>query len=110
MKQELQRVITVEKLLQYNLSVQVYSVDTQVPVMDFCNGFSVRNIAPTATGATVFVMGDPLLPGQVKNVGGNRNEIYVGRLDVKFLGAGEKQCLITQKYYMNVPREGESSL
>lgn len=107
MKKEYPRVVTLEKLLQYNLSVAVYNTDCQIPIVELCNGFSVRNIAPTLTGATVIVMGDPLLPGQVKNVGGNRNEIYVGRLDIKFNGAGEQVCLVTQKYYMNIKREGE---
>ena len=108
-KSNLQRVVPVEKLLQYNLSVQIYDASLQVPVMENCNGFSVRNIAPLVGGATVIVMGDPLLPGQVKNIGGNRGEIYVGRLDIKFTpGGGIQQCLVTQKYYMNVPRKNES--
>jgi hypothetical protein len=106
MKTEPVHVITEEKLLQYNLSVQIYNADTQLPVMEFCNGFSVRNIAP-AGGATVVIMGDPLIPGQVKNVGGNRGEIYVGRLDLKFTGGGVQSCLVTQKIYTNIPRENE---
>jgi hypothetical protein len=100
----LQRVVPVEKLLQYNLSVQIYQVSLEVPVMENCNGFTIRNIG----AATVTVMGDPLAAGEVKNIGGNRGEIYVGRLDIKFSGAGAQAALVTQKYYMNVPRNNES--
>jgi hypothetical protein len=99
------RVVNLEKLLQYNLSVQVYGIDTDIPVMSFCNGFSVRNIGT----CPLVIMGDPLAPGEVKNIGGNRGEIYVGRIDLRFnnTGALSQQCLVTQKYYMNIPRNNE---
>lgn len=100
----LQRVVPVEKLLQYNLSVQIYGINCEIPVMENCNGFTVRNIGT----ATVVIMGDPLAAGEVKQVGGNRGEIYVGRLDLKFTGAGTQMALVTQKYYMNIPRQNES--
>jgi hypothetical protein len=100
----LQRVVPVEKLLQYNLSIQVYSVTCEIPVMDNCNGFTVRNIGT----ATAILMGDALSTNEVKAVGGNRGEIYVGRIDLKFTGAGTRQVLVTQKYYMNIPRQNES--
>jgi hypothetical protein len=101
----LPRVVAIEKLLQYNLSVQIYNADVQAPVMENCNGFTIRNLGT----ALVTVMGDPLSTGQVKNVGGNRGEIYVGRLDIKFTntGAQTQSVLVTQKYYMNVPRNNE---
>lgn len=102
--QELLKVITVEKLLQYNLSTQVYSVTQEVPVMENCNGFTVRNIGTS----NVVIMGDTLAPQQTKAIGGNRGEIYVGRIDLKFTGAGTNLCLITQKYYMNIPRVNEN--
>ena len=103
----LQRVVPVEKLLQYNLSVQVYDTALQVPVMENCNGFTVRNVGT----ANVIVMGDTLAPNESKAIGGNRGEIYVGRIDLKFgnLGGGRTTlALITQKYYMNVLRNNES--
>jgi hypothetical protein len=95
----LQRVVSIEKLLQYNLSVQVYSVTCEVPVMENCNGFTVRNIG----ASNAIVMGDTLAPNEVKSIGGNRGEIYVGRIDLKFSGAGTNAALVTQKYYMNIP-------
>jgi hypothetical protein len=102
----LPRFVPIEKLIQYNLSIQIYGVNCEIPVMENCNGFTVRNLGT----ATVVIMGDPLAAGEVKNIGGNRGEIYVGRLDLKFINTGvqTQQCLVTQKYYMNVPRNNES--
>jgi hypothetical protein len=100
------KVIPIEKLLQYNLSTQVYSGAEEIPTMDFCNGFTVRNIGT----ANVVVMGDTLAPNESKAIGGNRGEIFVGRIDLHFTGAGTTLALVTQKYYMNVPRENQSSI
>ncbi len=92
-----------EKLLQYNLSIQIYDKNVQIPTMEMCNGFTFRNLGT----ATATVMGDPLAPGEVKMIGGNRGEIYVGRMDLKFSATGTRQLLVTQKFYMNVPRDNE---
>jgi len=94
-----------EKLLQYNLSVQEYNVATQIATQEFCNGFVVRNIGTS----TVIFMGDPLAPNESKSVGGNRGEIYVGRMDLFFENTGAQidACLVTQKCYMNIPRLNE---
>jgi hypothetical protein len=104
MGDKLQRFVPVEKLLQYNLSTQVYSKTQEIPVQENCNGFTVRNIGT----ATVVIMGDELATNESKSIGGNRGEIFVGRIDLKFKGAGTMLCLVTQKYYMNVPRNNES--
>ena len=93
-------VVPIEKLLQYNISVEIYAIPGQVPTMDMCNGFDVRNIGT----ANVTVNGDQLAPNESKSVGGNRGEIYVGRIDLGFNGAGTQIALVTQKYYMNIPR------
>jgi hypothetical protein len=71
--------------------------------MENCNGFTVRNIGT----ATLVVMGDALATNESKGIAGNRGEIFVGRIDIKFTGAGTRLALITQKYYMNVPRNNE---
>ncbi len=102
----LPRVVPVEKLLQYNLSVQIYNQPEQIPVMDFCNGWTARNIGTS----NVIIMGDTLAPNESKAIGGNRGEIYTGRIDLNFTGVGNNLCLITQKYYMNIDRENASSI
>jgi hypothetical protein len=103
---ELLHVVPVEKLLQYNLSTQIYNQPEQVPTMDFCNGFTVRNIGT----ANVVVMGDQLAPNESKAISGNRGEVFVGRIDINFNGAGTTLALVTQKYYMNIAFENDSSL
>jgi hypothetical protein len=106
MPDKLPRVVVIEKLLQYNISVQIYDGSTEIPVMDFCNGFTVRNIGT----ASLVVNGDVLAMNETKAVGGNRGEIYVGRIDLNFQGAGTQMALVTQKYYMNVPRENANNI
>ena len=98
------RVVPVEKLLQYNMSTQIYNESLQVPTMENCNGFTVRNIGTS----TLIVMGDALAANETKGFAGNRGEIFVGRIDIKFTGVGINSALVTQKYYMNVPRNNES--
>jgi hypothetical protein len=99
-----QKVLPQEKLLQYNISTQVYNGPLQVPAMDFCNGFTVKNVGT----ATLIVMGDSLAPGEFKAFGGNRGEIFIGRIDIKFTGSGTTLALVTQKYYMNIPFANQS--
>lgn len=93
-------VTPLEKLLIYNLSVEVYSANVEVPVLEFCNGWTVRNLGV----ASCTVMGDPLATGESKSIGGNRGEIFIGRIDIRF-GAGVANCVVTQKFYANIPRE-----
>jgi hypothetical protein len=105
--EDIPKVVPIEKLLQYNLSTEVYSVPCQIPVQNFCNGFTVRNVGT----ATVVIMGDALAPNESKAIGGNRGEIFVGRIDLKFINTGGGRttlALVTQKYYMNVPRQNET--
>lgn len=94
------KVIPLEKLLIYNISVEIYSANVEVPVLEFCNGFTVRNLG----AASCIVMGDPLATGESKSIGGNRGEIFNGRIDIRF-GAGVALCLVTQKFYANISRE-----
>jgi hypothetical protein len=103
---KLPRFVPVEKLLQYNQSFQVYNQPTEIPVMDFCNGWTIYN----GGTATVLWCGEPILPGIFKAMQGNRGEIYVGRLDLSFIntGAQTQQAYVTQKYYMNVPGENDA--
>lgn len=90
-----------EKLLVYNLSIQEYQQNLQVDTQNFCNGFTARNIGTDI----VYVMGDPLAPNEFKAIGGNRGEIFSGRIDIRFAGGAGliKNVLVTQKYYVNIP-------
>lgn len=89
------------ELLFYNASYTQYLVDSSVVIDDFCNGWTVINI-----GASVmFVNGIPLNPGvagtnngESFSVGGNRGEIFMGRIDLRFVG-GAGVCVVIQKFY-----------
>lgn len=92
-----------EEKLYFDSSVQFYSVATNLTLNLTCNGISVQN---TGTN-TAFFDNDPIAPGASKAIGGNRNEIFVGRHEISFLfpaiGA-INQVTVTQKYYVDPPK------
>jgi hypothetical protein len=106
MPKELLHVVPVEKLLQYNVSVQEYDRSQSVPKEPLCNGFIVRNVG--TSGMTI--NGDALATGESKTVGGNRGEVYVGRIDISFDNAGTNLCIVTQKFYLNIPMTDQQSI
>ena len=74
----------------------------EVQWQKWLNGFLVEN-----TGTTwLYFAGALILPGASKSYGGNRAEIYRGRLDYRFLtqtpapGTITNQVQITQKFYL----------
>lgn len=91
-----------EQFLRYNTDLQAYYKNTFVPVVKHCNGFVVKNIGTTICS----VNGDPLQPGESKSVGGNRAEIYEGRIDLAFTLQTPppltivNAATVTQKFYM----------
>lgn len=93
-----------EKLLRYNISTNVYTRPTQVPLNFFCNGFTAKNNGTTQ----VVVMDDVLDPGESKGYQGNRGEVFDGRLYVKFQTQTPvpatiiNSVVITEKFYTNI--------
>jgi hypothetical protein len=90
-----------ETILFYNISTDTYQLNTSVTPDKNLNGFTVKNSAPIG-GNTVFINGDPLVPGESKTVGGNRGEIFRGRIDITFLvpALGVNSVVLTQKFYV----------
>ena len=94
--------------IAYNVIVQNFYAADEVEVTPLCNGFSARNLGDT----TAFVNGVRLLPslvagqtGEVMEIGGNLGELYKGRIQLMFTGAGiAPQIEIIQKFYINDPR------
>lgn len=92
-----------ETTLFYNIINSAFTVNTKVEVDRYCNGFTVVN-----TGATNMVVnGVPLAPpvapallGESVSFGGNRNEIFYGRIDIGFAG-GAGNCTVSQKVYID---------
>jgi len=92
-----------EKTLFYNIVDTTFAGNAKVEVDRLCNGFTVVN-----TGATnMIVNGVPLAPpvapqllGESATFGGNRNEIFYGRIDISFTG-GAGRCVVSQKVYID---------
>ncbi len=95
-----------EKFLEYNTNCQPYQIDTIIPQDRFCNGMTFIN-----RGNTIAVIqGDPLNPGESKSIGGNRGEIYKGRIDLNFQlpaivpPVPANLLIVTQKFYVNLDK------
>lgn len=93
-------------LLEYNVIQQTYTSQQDVEVSKYCNGFVARNIG----NDTVFINGIQLLPavapglsGETFSIGGNVGEIYRGRIQIVFAGAGLTPLVeIVQKFYIQI--------
>lgn len=105
--------MTKEKILPYSTSTVSVVQAGAVKVDRFCNGFTVIN-----TGTVVAtVNGVPLSPpaagetlGDSLNEGGNKGEIYIGRIDVAFAGVGGQVLVIQKAYVPNYAVQIENEL
>lgn len=93
-----------EDTLFYNIIVYTYSENAHVQIDELCNGLTVVN---TGT-VNMNVNGVPLAPppagsllGEAQTFGGNRREIFKGRIDVAFVAAVGAQCIVIQKCYIH---------
>lgn len=93
-----------EKDLYYNNDTKGYAVPAKITFDRLCNGYTVRN-----AGNTIVVINDEeIQPGQSKAVGGNRNEIFIGRLDIFFRDQTVQPVprtpyfYVTQKFYVEL--------
>jgi hypothetical protein len=89
-----------EDRLYFDTSLQDYSVEQNITLDKACNLLLVKN---AGTSVLLFDL-DPLQPGESKVIGGNRNEVLVGRHQVSFRGAGVNLAIVTQKYYVEPPK------
>lgn len=87
------------KAVAYNFVSQVYTSVIQIDLDPWCNGVTIRN---TGT-SNLRVQGEILAPGESLAIGGNFGEVIRGRLDLFFTGAGNNECVIRQKFYINPP-------
>lgn len=93
-----------EKILKYNTAVQVYTLPVQAPIDPYCNGITIKNSGNT----NVIFQGDLLAPGESKFIGGNRAEVYIGRIDLNFAlptpapVTPQNSCTVTVKYYVDI--------
>lgn len=91
--------------LRYNTTGAVpYVQSSSVKRVNNCNGFIATN-----TGDEIVIVNDRVLypgvpgtsNGDSTTIGGNRGEIYLGTIQVTFLGGGAApQVTIEQKFYI----------
>lgn len=100
-----------EKIFYYNTVPRNVQQAAQIKTERFCNGFTAINIG--ATVATV--NGVPLNPpaagevlGDSYNDGGNKGEIFIGRIDIAFASNVGANVLVIQKIY--IPHYGGGDL
>lgn len=86
-----------EKLLSYNVSVMTFTQNSRVDLDPRCNGVTVKN----AGTSTANFNGVILAPNESIAIGGNRGELYTGRVDVSFSGSGTNLINVIQKYYIS---------
>lgn len=95
-----------EKTLFYNIVNTVYETNAKVEVDRYCNGFTVVNIGATAMNVNGVPLAAPVAPallGESTSFGGNKGEIFFGRVDVSFTG-GAGRCIVSQKVYTEFER------
>jgi hypothetical protein len=91
-----------DRILYYNITPVQYLVNSSIVVDPNCNSVTVINI-----GATIMTVNNiPLNPGTpgINNgesftFGGNRAEVFSGRIDISFTG-GAGSCIVIQKIYI----------
>ncbi len=91
-----------DRVLYYNTIINEYQRAASVVVDKFCNGVTVINIGTSVMRANQIPL-NPGTPGtnngESWTFGGNRGEVYSGRIDISFTGnAGS--ALVIQKVYI----------
>lgn len=92
-----------EQLLAYNLSSMTYHANQRIEVDSRCNGFTVVNIGNSdciVNGIPLAPPAAPALQGEAAQFGGNRNEIYIGRIELTFTN-NQGTAIVIQKIYEN---------
>lgn len=88
-----------------NFSSQGYSANTHVKVVDFQNGFTVKNRG----NCFCLINNEPLNPGESKGFICWPEETYGGRIDIVFRNMpGQvmpvvRMAWVTQKFFINKP-------
>ena len=94
-----------EKTLFYNIITTEYRSNAELQVDQYCNGITVVNIGTVAMDVNGIPLAPPVAPmllGEAQGFGGNRNEIFLGRIDIKFVAAAGARCVVIQKVYIKV--------
>lgn len=93
-----------EEWIEYNSVPNQYSNPGQIPLDPYCNGLTVKNGGNTL----LLFQGETLQPQESKAIGGNRKELFRGRIDIDFAlptpapPTPINLAIVTQKVYVNI--------
>lgn len=92
-----------EKILYYNVIPKIVRKNGDIAVDKACNGVEFVNIG----GTVVTINQRPLNPpaagevlGDSYTMGGNKGEIFAGRITISFATNANPMVLVTEKVYM----------
>lgn len=94
------------QVLKYNIQGSSYTVNTEIPVEQNCNAFTVINEGDgiafvNGIELKPYPPGHPELTGEAVTVGGNIGEVYSGRIEIKFeIGQAAPKVVVIKKYYL----------
>jgi len=97
-----------EKTLFYDIVNSVYSANAKVQIDQYCNGVTIVNIGATNMQVNGVPLAPPVAPslvGESVSFGGNRNEIFYGRIDISFTAGAGSRCIVQQKVYVKFQQQ-----
>jgi len=92
-----------EKTLFFDIVNSTYTNNAHVQIDQFCNGVTIVNTGTTNMRVNGVPLGPPIAPGllgESVSFGGNRNEIFYGRVDISFDVLAGARCIVEQKVYV----------
>ena len=90
-----------EKILYYNVVPKRVIVSGQVKTEKYCNSVEVVNVGTVVAVVNGLSLNPPAageVLGDSTSWGGNKGEIYIGRIDIQFAAAGGA-VFVRQKIY-----------
>jgi hypothetical protein len=97
-----------ERVLIYDIVPSFYTANAHVQLDRYCNGVTVVNIGLTNMTVNQVPLAPPIAPallGEAQIFGGNRNELFRGRIDVGFTAGAGSRCIVIQKVYVQYEDE-----
>lgn len=99
-KQSLEKI---EGILFFNFIYSTIILNSQVIIDELCNAYTIINLGTSICS----VNGVPLNPGvpgtnngESISQGGNKGELFRGRIDIAFINAGINNVMVIQKIYL----------
>lgn len=90
---------------KYNFTFEIYNRSIDAQRVERCNGFTATNIGAVicrVNGKLLFPSATPATAlGDSRSWGGNKDEIYMGNIEVRFAAGAGALVEIEQKFYVD---------